>query len=68
MAASPTGRIWCVLEFGDVIVLWRFNARSDGNLDIVVTNETVNIPLSNGSDIMYFCSVFVKIRFCKILR
>jgi hypothetical protein len=25
------------------------------------------IPLSNGSNIMYFCSVFVKIWFCKIL-
>ena len=30
--------------------------------------ETANIPLSNGSNIMYFCSVFVKIWFCKILR
>jgi hypothetical protein len=49
----------------DVIVLWRFNARSDGNLDVVVTNETANVPLSNGSNIMYFCSVFVKIRFAK---
>jgi hypothetical protein len=26
----------------------------------VVTNETANIPLSNGSNIMYFCSLFVK--------
>jgi len=30
--------------------------------------ETANIPLSNGSNVMYFCSVFVKIWFCKILR
>jgi len=30
--------------------------------------KTANIPLSNGSNIMYFCSVFVKIWFCKILR
>ena len=30
--------------------------------------ETANIPLSYGSNIMYFCSVFVKIWFCKILR
>jgi len=30
--------------------------------------ETANFPLSNGSNIMYFCSVFVKIWFCKILR
>ena len=29
---------------------------------------TANIPLSNGSNIMYFCLVFVKIWFCKILR
>jgi hypothetical protein len=28
--------------------------------------EPANIPLSNGSNIMYFCSVFVKIWFCKI--
>jgi hypothetical protein len=41
--------------------------RSDGNFDVVVTEETANIPLSNGSNIMYFCSVFVKIWFCKIL-
>jgi hypothetical protein len=46
---------------GDVTVLWRFNARSDGNLDVVVTNKLANIPLSNRSNIMYFCSVFVKI-------
>jgi hypothetical protein len=38
----------------DVTVLWRFNARSDGNLDVVVTDETANIPLSNGSNIVYF--------------
>jgi hypothetical protein len=31
-------------------------------------HETANIPLSNGSRIMYLCSVFVKIWFCKILR
>jgi len=30
--------------------------------------ETANIPLSNGSNMMYFCSVFVKIWFRKILR
>jgi hypothetical protein len=30
--------------------------------------ETANIPLSNGSNIMYFCSVFMNIWFCKILR
>jgi hypothetical protein len=41
---------------------------SDGKLDVVVINETVNIPLSNGSNIMYFCLVFVKIWLCKILR
>jgi hypothetical protein len=44
-----------------VTVLWRFNARSDGSLDVVVTNETANIPVSNGTNIMHFCSVFVKI-------
>jgi hypothetical protein len=26
------------------------------------------IPLSNGSNLMYFCPVFVQISFCKILR
>jgi hypothetical protein len=46
-------------------VLWRFNARSEGNLDVVVTNETANIPLSNGCNFMYSCSVFVKILFSK---
>jgi len=30
--------------------------------------ETANIPLSNGSNVMYFCSVFVKTGLCKILR
>jgi hypothetical protein len=27
----------------DVTVLWRFNARSDGNLDVVVTNGTFKL-------------------------
>jgi hypothetical protein len=49
----------------DVTVLLRFKARSDSNLDVEVTNKTADIPLSNGSNIMYFHSVFVK--FCKIL-
>jgi hypothetical protein len=31
MAASSTERSWRVLEF-----LWRFNARSDGNLNVAV--------------------------------
>jgi hypothetical protein len=31
MAASPTECSWCALEF-----LWQFNARSNGNLDVVV--------------------------------
>jgi hypothetical protein len=44
------------------------DALSDGNLNVVVTNKTKNVPLSNGSDIMYFCSVIVKIWFCKLLR
>jgi hypothetical protein len=36
MAASPTERSWCVLEFARCNNLWRFNARFDGNLDVVV--------------------------------
>jgi hypothetical protein len=44
----------------DVTVLCWFNARSGGNLDVVVTNGTAKIPLSNGSDIRYLCSVFVE--------
>jgi hypothetical protein len=35
----------------------RFNARSDCNLDVVVTNETANILLSNGSNIVSCISV-----------
>jgi hypothetical protein len=34
----------------DVTILWPFNARSDGNLDVVVINETAKIPLANGSN------------------
>jgi len=30
--------------------------------------DTANIPLSNGSNVTYFCSVFVKTWFRKILR
>jgi hypothetical protein len=63
IAASPTERSWFVLEFARCN---RFYARSDGNLYVVVTNKTANIPLSNGSNILYICSVFVKIWFCKI--
>jgi hypothetical protein len=36
MPVSLTDHSWCVLEFGDVTVLWQFNTRSDGNLDVMV--------------------------------
>jgi hypothetical protein len=37
MAASPTERSWCVLEFARCItVLCLFNARFDANFDAVV--------------------------------
>jgi hypothetical protein len=67
MAASPTERVGVSWNLHDVTVMWQFNVHSDGNLDVVASNGTANIPLSNGSNIMYFCSVFVKIWFCKIL-
>jgi hypothetical protein len=43
---SVVGVSW---NLRDVTVLWWFNARSNGNLDVVITNETANIPLSNVS-------------------
>jgi hypothetical protein len=65
MAASPTERSWCVLEFARGNSFVAVNAPYEGSLNVVVTNETANIPLSNGSNIMYFSSVFVKIGFAK---
>jgi hypothetical protein len=49
-------------NLSEVTVLWRLNGSI---LDSLVTNGTANISLSNGSNIMYFCSLFVKIWFCK---
>jgi hypothetical protein len=68
MAASPTERSWCVLE------LARCNIFVAGQRDFRRKfgrrghYETANIPFSNGSNIMYICSVFVKMWFCKLLR
>jgi hypothetical protein len=45
MAASPTERSRSGLEFARCKVLWRLNAHSDGNLDVVVTNETAYVSL-----------------------
>ena len=50
-------RFWCALA---ILVV---------SLEVVGRkHETANIPVSNGSNIVYFCSLFVKIWFCKILR
>jgi hypothetical protein len=120
MAASPTERSWCVLEFAvavqhtltanwtswsswdvDPKVLWTillqrmhlssmkgsrgeakcyrrdgrqgaWNFYSQPQESCAESQsrvlDTANIPLSNGSDIMYFCSVFVKIWFFKMPR
>jgi hypothetical protein len=36
MAALQTERSWCALDLREVTALWRFNRRSDGNLNVVV--------------------------------
>jgi hypothetical protein len=48
-----------------VTVFWQFNARGAHIECIQDRYETANIPLSNGNNIMHFCSVFVKIWFGK---
>jgi hypothetical protein len=82
MAVSLTERI--CLEFGRCNSFWGFNARSDGNLEVVVLlrrrseggmtlpelRERINTVIGNVTqDILgRVCSVFVIIRFCNILR
>jgi len=48
-------------------LVWRSRLRCWCALAILVVSLEV-VGLSDGSNIMYFCSVFVKIWFCKIFR
>jgi hypothetical protein len=49
----------------DIRVLWLFNARPDGNLDVVVTNETAKSPLLNGSNSVCLSSICVQYGYAK---